>query len=112
MLGAGVDVSTLPIIGLSGRMDWGVHAYDARGTNGIDPQNGGIVGTVSYDTTRNELDPGFAAVEDWQPGVSGLLVELSAPVVPRRQRRSRPHRATPTESVSPGGRRLVHVGAG
>ena len=27
------------------------------GTNGIDPRNGGIVGTVSYDTTRNELDP-------------------------------------------------------
>ena len=80
VLGAGVDVSTLPIIGLSGRMDWGVHAYDARGTNGIDPQNGGIVGTVSYDTTRNELDPRFAAVEDWQPGVSGLLVELSEPV--------------------------------
>ena len=27
VLGAGVDVSMLPIIGLSGRMDWGVHAY-------------------------------------------------------------------------------------
>ena len=80
VLGAGVDVSTLPIIGLSGRMDWGVHSYDARGINGIDPQNGGIVGTVSYDTTRNELDPRFAAVEDWQPGVSGLTVDLNAPV--------------------------------
>jgi hypothetical protein len=80
VLGAGVDVSTLPIIGLSGRMDWGVHAYDARGTNGVDPRNGGIVGTVSYDTTRNELDPRYAAVEDWQPGVSGLTVELYTPV--------------------------------
>ena len=50
------------------------------GTNGVDPQNGGIVGTVSYDTTRNELDPRFAAVEDWQPGVSGLTVELYQPV--------------------------------
>ena len=29
--GAGVDVSVLPIIGLSGRMDWGVHAYDPTG---------------------------------------------------------------------------------
>ena len=41
------------------------------GTNGIDPQNGGIVGSISYDTTRNELDPQYAAAEDWQPGVSG-----------------------------------------
>ncbi len=73
VLGAGVDVSVLPIIGLSGTMDWGVHSYDPTGvTNGVDPQNGGIVGTVSYDTTRNELDPRYAAVEDWQPGVSGL----------------------------------------
>jgi SdrD B-like protein len=80
VLGAGVDVSVLPIIGLAGRMDWGVHAYDATGTNGVDPQNGGIVGTVSYDTTRNELDPAFAAVEDWQPGVSNLPVNLYSPV--------------------------------
>ncbi|MEP7034745.1 MAG: SdrD B-like domain-containing protein, partial [Actinomycetota bacterium] len=64
--GAGVDVSTLPIIGLSGTMDWGVHNYDPTGANGIDPRNGGIVGSVSYDTTRNELDPQYAASEDWQ----------------------------------------------
>jgi SdrD B-like domain/Abnormal spindle-like microcephaly-assoc'd, ASPM-SPD-2-Hydin len=80
VLGAGVDVSTLPIIGLAGRLDWGVHSYDARGLNGIDPRNGGIVGTVSYDTTRNELDPRYAAVEDWQPGVSGIPVDLYQPV--------------------------------
>ena len=79
VLGAGVDVSTLPIIGLSGTLDWGVHPYDAGGTNGLDPQNGGIVGTVSYDTTRNELDPRYAAVEDWQPGISGIPVDLYAP---------------------------------
>ena len=36
--GAGVDVSVLPIIGLGGRIDWGVHAYDANGTtNGARP---------------------------------------------------------------------------
>ena len=69
----------LPIIGLGGRMDWGVHAYSPAG-NGIDPRNGGIVGTVSYDTTRNELDPQYAAVEDWQPGVSGVPVRLYEPV--------------------------------
>ena len=78
--GAGVDVSALPIIGLSGKIDWGVHTYDATGTNGIDPQNGGIVGTVSYDTTRNELDPQYAATEDWSPGISGVPVELYAPI--------------------------------
>ena len=50
------------------------------GTNGVDPQNGGIVGSISYDTTRNELDPQYAAAEDWQPGVSGITVELYAPV--------------------------------
>ena len=76
VLGAGVDVGIFPVIGLSGRLDWGVHAYDATGTNGVDPRNGGIVGTVSYDTTRNELDPRFAAVEDWQPGIADLTVNL------------------------------------
>jgi uncharacterized repeat protein (TIGR01451 family) len=78
-IGTGVDVSTLPIIGLSGRLDWGVHSYAPGVTNGIDPQNGGIVGTVSYDTTRNELNPQYAAVEDWQPGVSGVNVRLYEP---------------------------------
>jgi uncharacterized repeat protein (TIGR01451 family) len=80
VLGGGVDVSVLPIIGLSGTLDWGVHAYDPTGANGGDPQNGGIVGSVSYDTTRNELDPRYAVAEDWQPGVSGLTVDLYAPV--------------------------------
>jgi hypothetical protein len=80
IIGQGVDVSILPIIGLGGTIDWGVHAYDATGTNGIDPQNGGIVGSISYDTTRNELDPQYAAAEDWQPGVSGLTVDLYATV--------------------------------
>ena len=81
VLGAGVDVSVLPIIGLSGKLDWGVHAYDPTGrTNGLDPRNGGIVGTVSYDTTRNELDPRYAFVEDWQPGVPNLTVNLYQPV--------------------------------
>ena len=80
IIGAGVDVSVHPIIGLSGRMDWGKHNYDGTGRNGIDPRNGGIVGTVSYDTTRNETDPRYAAVEDWQPSIPNLTVELWAPV--------------------------------
>jgi hypothetical protein len=73
VLGQGVDVNVHPVIGLGARLDWGVKAYDP-GTNG------GIVGTVSYDTTRNELDPAFAAIEDWQPSISGLPVDLYAPV--------------------------------
>lgn len=73
VLGSGVDVNVLPIIGLGGRLDWGVKQY-APGTNG------GIVGTVSYDTTRNELDPSLAAVEDWQPGVPDITVNLYKPL--------------------------------
>ncbi|MFO1467946.1 MAG: choice-of-anchor D domain-containing protein [Steroidobacteraceae bacterium] len=80
LVGPGVDVSVHPIIGLGGRVDWGKHAYDATGRNGVDPRNGGIVGTVSYDTTRNELDPRYAAVEDWQPSISDLTVNLYLPV--------------------------------
>ncbi|MCW2761582.1 MAG: pectin esterase [Marmoricola sp.] len=74
--GAGVDISTLNTIGLSGTIDWGVRPYNASGQNGIDPRNGGIVGSISYDTTRNELDPQYAASEDWQPGISDLPVKL------------------------------------
>ena len=74
ILGQGVDVNLHPVIGLGGRLDWGVKAY-AKGTNG------GIVGTVSYDTTRNELNPQYAAIEDWQPSISDLNVDLYAPVL-------------------------------
>ncbi|MDR7253523.1 hypothetical protein J2X46_002513 [Nocardioides sp. BE266] len=73
--GAGVDVSTLNIIGLGGTIDFGVHAYGPpNGT--VDPSNGGIVGSITYDTTRNELDPRYAAAEDWQPGVPDIPVML------------------------------------
>ena len=81
VLGQGVDVSVLPIIGLSAARSTGASTPTTRpGANGVDPQNGGIVGSISYDTTRNELDPQYAAAEDWQPGVSGITVELYAPV--------------------------------
>ena len=42
--------------------------------------NGGIVGTVFYDSTRNELDPRLMAIEDYEAGISGLTVELYAPI--------------------------------
>ncbi|MBM0237665.1 hypothetical protein JNW88_11750 [Micromonospora sp. ATA32] len=73
LLGAAVDVNVLPVIGLSGRVDWGVQPY--RGA-----ENGGIAGTVTYDTTRNELDPQYAATEPYQPGIPGIKVHLYAVV--------------------------------
>ena len=73
LLGAAVDLDVLPIIGLAGRIDWGVQPYHGA-------ENGGIAGTVSYDTTRNELDPQFAVTEDYQPGIPGIEVDLYAVV--------------------------------
>ncbi len=72
-LGSLVDLNFLPIIGLGARIDWGVQPY-APGTNG------GIVGTVSYDTTRNELDPAQAASESYQPGIPNVPVSLYSSV--------------------------------
>ena len=95
-LGAGVDVSFLPIIGLSGRLDWGVKPYAAG-------DNGGIVGTVSYGTTRNEVDPSQAAVEDYQPGIPGLQVDLFKPVACDAN--------TPAASCSPDGYVLAADGS-
>jgi hypothetical protein len=73
VLGAGVDVGILPILGQTGRLDWGVRAYEP-GTNG------GIVGTVFYDTTRNELDARYQAVEGWAPGIPDLRVNVYQPI--------------------------------
>jgi hypothetical protein len=73
VLGNGVDVGFLPVLGQTGRLDWGVHPY-APGTNG------GIVGSVFYDTTRNELDPQYAATEGWSPGIPALNMVLSKPL--------------------------------
>ncbi len=72
-LGALVDLDFLPIIGLGGTVDWGVQPFTA-GTNG------GIAGTVTYDTTRNELDPADAATESYQPGIPNIPVSLYQPV--------------------------------
>ena len=78
VVGGGVDVGVLPILGHTGQLDWGVRAYDTTGVTG--PKNGGIVGTVFYDTTRNELDPQYAAIEGWLPGIPDLTVNLWATV--------------------------------
>ena len=73
VMGAGVDVGVLPMLGHTGRLDWGVRAY-SPGTNG------GIAGTVFYDTTRNELDARYQAVEGWAPGIPNLRVNVYKPV--------------------------------
>jgi hypothetical protein len=73
LLGAAVDLNFLPIIGLGGRVDWGVQNYAGA-------ENGGIAGTITYDTTRNELDPANAATEPYQPGVPNIKVHLYAVV--------------------------------
>jgi len=67
-----VDWNVLNIFGLGGHFDIGVQPY-APG------ENGGIVGTVSYDVTRNELNPRNAAAEDWQPGVPDVTMQLWRP---------------------------------
>ncbi|HZU87488.1 MAG TPA: SdrD B-like domain-containing protein [Anaerolineaceae bacterium] len=73
ILGGGVDVGVLPIIGQSGRLDWGVKPY-TPGTNG------GIVGTVFYDSMRNEQDARYAKAEPYQPGIPNMTVNLYATV--------------------------------
>ena len=79
---AQVDIAFLPIIGLSATLDWGVQPYgtgtDYWSGEGVAPknENGGIVGTVTYDVTRNEFDPAFSAQEDYQPGIAGLSMQL------------------------------------
>jgi hypothetical protein len=71
LMGAAVDLNFLPIIGLGGTVDWGVKPF-----SGAD--NGGIAGTITYDTTRNELDAANAATETYQPGVPDVKVHLYA----------------------------------
>ncbi len=84
VLSSQVDIDFLPVIGLSGTIDWGVQAYgtgtDYWSGDGVTPaapnENGGIVGTVLYDVTRNEFDGAKSAQEDYMPGIAGLNVQL------------------------------------
>ena len=73
ILGPIVDVGVLPILGQWGRLDWGVKFYDP-GTNG------GIAGSVFYDTARAEDEGRFAGAEPWQPGIPDLEMQLYATV--------------------------------
>jgi len=77
--GNGVDVGLMPVLGQSARLDWGVHGYDAAGTQG-GLRNGGIAGSVFYDTTRAEYDARYQGAEPWAPGIPGLTMNLYATV--------------------------------
>ena len=101
VLSAQVDINFLPVIGLSAKLDWGVQAY-GTGTDywsgdtakpAPKDENGAIVGTVTYDVTRNEFDPAYSVQEDYQPGVSGIPdAAVEDPQVRRRSPRRLQHR--------------------
>jgi hypothetical protein len=73
IIGPGVDINVFNFIGQGHRIDWAKQPYSAN-------ENGGIVGSVSSGTTRNEQDPREAAIEDWQPGIPGMDVHLYKPL--------------------------------
>ncbi len=77
---AAVDLSLLPIIGQDGRVDIGVLPYDTSANPCDDTCQGGIVATVVYDATRNELLPRKAATEDYENGIPNIPVEIARPV--------------------------------
>ncbi len=58
LLGPIVDIGLLPILGQPVRLDWGVKPYAAD-------ENGGIAGTVFYDTARAEDNAQYAGAEPW-----------------------------------------------
>ncbi|BAS26726.1 IPT/TIG domain-containing protein [Limnochorda pilosa] len=63
------------------RVDWGMKRYPLLGPDGIagtadDVTNGGITGVVYYAVMRNETDPRMAAVEDYEPGIPNVTVNL------------------------------------
>lgn len=59
------------------RIDWGLKPYPLAGQDGI--TNGGISGIIYYGTMRNELDPRYAAAEDYEPGIPNVTVNLYRP---------------------------------
>ena len=50
-------------------LDFGKQAYKSE-------ENGGISGVIYYAAVRNEIDPRFAAVEDFEPGIPHVTVNL------------------------------------
>jgi IPT/TIG domain-containing protein len=69
---AGLLQAEITWAGLTTYIDWGKKSF-APG------ENGGIVGIVFNDATRNELDAALEAAEDYEPGIPGVTVNLYAP---------------------------------
>jgi hypothetical protein len=69
-----VNIGILPVLGQPVRLDWGVKRYSPG-------ENGGIAGTVFYDTVRAEDNAQYALAEPWQPGIPGLQMKLYSAVL-------------------------------
>ncbi len=65
-------------LGQTNVMDWGKKAY-------VGAENGGISGKINYSSTRAESDPRYATVENNEPGIPGVTVNLykASPTNPR-----------------------------
>jgi len=71
LLGAAVDVNVLPIIGLSGTVDWGVQTYQGAETGG-----NRRYGHLRHHPQRAR--PAYSVTEDYQPGIPNVTVHLYA----------------------------------
>ncbi|MGI9951576.1 SdrD B-like domain-containing protein [Moorellaceae bacterium AZ2] len=68
----GLTIAEMTGAGMTTRIDWGKKEYPlADGTS-----NGGISGMVYYATMRNEIDPRYAAAEDYEPGIPKVTINL------------------------------------
>ena len=70
-VGGGLLAAQLTQFGHSSEVDFGKRPYEAG-------ENGGISGIVEYGTTRNESDARLQAAEDYEPGIAGATVRVSA----------------------------------
>lgn len=64
-----LTVAELTWANSTNKIDWGKKLYSQG-------ENGGISGVVYYAAMRNELDPRFSAVEDYEPGIPNVRLSL------------------------------------
>lgn len=72
-------VLTLAALTWSGsvnKIDWGMKEYPLTLPDGTIVTNGGISGIIYHATMRNEIDPQFAAAENYEPGIPNVTVKL------------------------------------
>lgn len=68
-VGGGLILSQQTWEGRRSIVDWGKRIYQGD-------DNGGISGIVFYATTRNEFDASLQAVEDYEPGIPNVTINL------------------------------------